>query len=168
MRLLAVPVEMAAALADHGFDALPPGLGISESRDFLVVAAIATQKLYAANGHEPPWIIYLAIDPGTNTVVGSCGFKAPCRDGTVEIASFTFPPFRGYGHGTAMTEALLNIARARPDVRRVIAHTRRRDGPACQILRGRGFQWSEPVDDPENGSVWRWIWASPPAGEHRS
>jgi len=161
MRLLPITPHMADSVADGMIDVLPPGLAISESLDFIIVSAIATAKLYGANGYVPPWIVYLAVMSGSNTVVGACGFKAPCQDGTVELACFSFPPFQGRGHGSAMVAALLDIARRQPVVRQVSAQTKRRDGPACQILRGRGFRWSEPVDDPDEGPVWRWIWTAP-------
>ena len=71
------------------------------------MVAAANAELYRRTRTQPPWLGYLALDPQTNMIVGSCGFKHPCRDGAVEIAYFTFPGHEGQGAGSPETHARL-------------------------------------------------------------
>ncbi len=57
-----------------------------------------------------PWGTYLAVDPDSRQVVGTCGFRGPPHGRRVEIAFWTFPPFEGRGWATSMARAL--VARA--------------------------------------------------------
>jgi RimJ/RimL family protein N-acetyltransferase len=55
-----------------------------------------------------PWSGYLALDRERDTIVGTCGFKAPPdSEGVVEIAYFTFPAFEGFGVASAMAAQLV-------------------------------------------------------------
>lgn len=103
------------------------------------------------------WGAYLAVDTETRAIVGTCAFKAkPTADGVVEIAYFTFEPYEGRGYASAMALALVELARAAPDVRWVVAHTLPEPGPSPHILEKTGLTFVGEVHDPVDGLVWRW------------
>lgn len=109
------------------------------------------------NGIEPPWGGYLALDPATAVVLGTCGFKGPPDpDGAVEIAYFTFPGGEGQGIGTAMALALSRLASREPGVRLLIAHTLPELNASGRILTRAGYRHTADLVDPEDGPVWRW------------
>jgi len=133
-----------------------PWLNADIARDFLQPVAKAMQTLYAGTGARFPWIGYLACREEDLALVGSCVFKAPPEEGTVEIAFYTFPPYEGQGVATAMTADLVALARAEPDIMQIIAHTLPEENVSTRILRHQGFDWEDEVDHPEDGTVWRW------------
>jgi RimJ/RimL family protein N-acetyltransferase len=70
------------------------------------------------------WGGYLAIDPGTRVIVGTCSYKGPPdAQGAAEIAYHTFEPYEVRGYATAMASALREQARATGESRTVRAHT---------------------------------------------
>jgi RimJ/RimL family protein N-acetyltransferase len=153
--LLPLDARLAAALAVGNFAALRGrAANTAEIADELCAVADAHRDLYSRTGAEPPWIGYLAHD--RHHVVGSCGFKDRCRNGSVEIAYVTFPAHQRRGYGTAMAASLLQIALADDDVREVLAHTLPVENASTVILRRAGFELVGPVRDPEDGDVWRW------------
>ncbi|KAA5604685.1 GNAT family N-acetyltransferase [Roseospira marina] len=163
MNLIALTPQMTQALAHGNETVLPAGVETGPVRELLHAAAAAQGKMYAVTGATDPWLGHLAVadqdgadQDGAAQVVGVCGFKAPCRDGAVEITYFTFPPFEGQGHAAAMAGALLDIARAHPDVDTVTAHTLPRAGASTRVLERLGFQRGDAVEDPADGRVWRW------------
>lgn len=90
-------------------------------------------------------------------VIGSAGFKgAPDADGVVEIAYGIAPAYQEQGFATEAARALLDFAFADERVGRVRAHTRPQDGPSPGVLRKCGFALLATVEDPEDGTVWRW------------
>jgi ribosomal-protein-alanine N-acetyltransferase len=108
-------------------------------------------------GAPTEWGGFLAIDPTTRAVVGTCGFvDAPDADGCVEIAYFTFPPFEGKGWGTAMAAALRAYAAASGAARTVRAHTLPEPNASTRILERNGFVQVGDAVDHEVGRVWRW------------
>lgn len=97
------------------------------------------------------------MDRARDTIVGTCGFKAPPdADGVVEIAYFTFPAFEGQGYASAMAEGLMHHAAGAAAVRRVRAHTLPEGNASTRILEKLGFELIGQVIDPEDGPVWRW------------
>jgi ribosomal-protein-alanine N-acetyltransferase len=155
--LLPLDARLAAALAVGNFAPLQGRTtNASDVADELCAVAEAHRDLYARTGAEAPWIGYLAQDKGHRSVVGACGFKDRCRDGSVEIAYVTFPAHQRRGYATAMTASLLNIALAHDDVREVRAHTLSAENASTTILRRAGFSLTGLVQDPEDGDVWRW------------
>jgi RimJ/RimL family protein N-acetyltransferase len=153
--LLPLDARLAAALAVGNFAALHGrAANAADIADELCAVAEAHRDLYSRTGAEPPWIGYLAQDG--RHVVGACGFKDQCRDGSVEIAYVTFPAHQRLGYGTAMATALLQIALADDDVHEVLAHTLPAENASTVILRRAGFALTGQVHDPEDGDVWRW------------
>ena len=115
--------------------------------------------LYDAHGYHPPWIGYFALVNGR--AVGTCGFKSPPRDKTVEIAYHTFPHVEGRGHATAMARELIALARSTNPAVTVIAHTLPEVNASTSILQKVGFEKVGLVDDPSDGAVWRWTLPEP-------
>jgi RimJ/RimL family protein N-acetyltransferase len=153
--LLPLDARLAAALAVGNFAALRGrATNTADIADELCAVAEAHRNLYSRTGAEAPWIGYLA--QAGQHVVGSCGFKDRCRDGSVEIAYVTFPAHQRRGYGTAMAASLLEIALASDDVREVRAHTLPAENASTIILRRAGFALTGQVRDPEDGDVWRW------------
>ena len=106
---------------------------------------------------------FLAVDPETRQVVGTCGYRGPLAAGRREIAFHTFPPFEGRGWATAMTRALLARTFADPAVTTVVAHTLPMRDPATSVLRANGLVRVEirrrdesGPDGAKRGRVWRW------------
>jgi hypothetical protein len=110
----------------------------------------------AAGERPSPWGGYLAIDDARRFVVGTCAFKGPPRDGTVEIAYFTFPAFEGCGYATAMAMTLVETAKQSPEVRRIIARTLPEPNASTAVLKKLGMRLKGEVTDPDDGLVWEW------------
>lgn len=120
-------------------------------------AVTQTLQLVTRLPRGPRWGGYLAADEETGRVIGTCGFKhGPQDDGRVEIAYFTFPGFEGKGYATAMATELLHMALGSHEVREVIAHTRPEPNASTHILEKIGLRCTGPVDDAEDGTIWRW------------
>ena len=118
--------------------------------------AAAQAHLYERTGAEAPWIGYLARDPASNMLVGTCSFVGPPKDGEVEIAYFTFPGAEGRGWGGGMAAALTALAFEDPAIGRVIAHTLKQEGASTRILRRLGYGLMGDAIDADEGPVWRW------------
>ena len=119
--------------------------------------AAASAAFQEQNGIEPPWGGYLALDPDSRIVLGTCAFKGPPNAaGEVEIAYFTFPGGEGQGIATAMARALCVIASREPRVVRLLAHTLPERNASGSVLTRLGFRHAADVVDPEDGPVWRW------------
>lgn len=105
-----------------------------------------------------PWVHGFAIcDPREGAVVGNLGFKGPPdADGAVEIAYGVVPAREGRGFATAAARAGLAFAREQGDVRTIRAHTLPERNASTTILAKLGFADLGPVEDPEDGTVWRW------------
>ena len=117
----------------------------------------ATAAFLARIGGETRWGPFLAVEPGSRLVVGSCAYKGPpAADGAVEIAYFTFPPYEGKGYATAMARRLIALAGAPPPARTVRAHTLPERNASVSILEKLGFVHLGEVVDPDDGPVWRW------------
>ena len=120
LELIPIPIDASAENVGRVFgDELPV------VRD--VVAA--TLAWYAREPRGAPWLGYLAGDPATGRIVGTCSFKTEPRGGVVEIAYYTFSDFEGRGYATAMAKALLGIAAAGGGRERL-----RADGPGAERL----------------------------------
>lgn len=128
-----------------------------------LVRTVVESSAAEAAPATPPWGTYLGVDPDTNQVVGTCGFRDAPRNGRVEIAFWTFPPFEGLGWATAMARELVALAHERPEVRVVIAHTLPERDSASSVLRANGLRYVGAVrrdapggDGAVRGRVWRW------------
>lgn len=140
-------------------DLLPRLDEVARGPEAATARAMVAQNLdfLARTGAPPAWGAWLALDPASRDAVGGCAFKgAPDADGCVEIAYFTFPAFGRRGWATAMAAALVARASASGDVRAVIAHTLPERNASARLLERLGFAHEGEVEDPEDGTVWRW------------
>ena len=146
-----------------GREAFEQKHGVRIMTDLRVVREVVRQTLamLAVHPRDTVWGGYLAVDPGTETVIGTCGFRTgPTDDGVIEIAYYTFPEYEGQGFATAMAARLKALAQQSPSVRRIIAHTLPERNPSTRILEKIGMRLIGEVDDPEDGIVWRWEYHS--------
>jgi RimJ/RimL family protein N-acetyltransferase len=158
--LIRIDEKLQSHLEDprHGFEKVyGVSLGANEATAREVVSQ--TLAMLARAPREPVWGGYLVGDPEHGVVVGTCGFKhGPERNGSVEIAYFTFPEFEGKGYATAMARELLRMALESDGAREVIAYTLPTGNASTRILEKIGLRWSGDVVDPEDGRVWRWVY----------
>ncbi len=132
------------------------GLSIGGNTAILIDVVAQTTRLMTAVGGDPKWFCYLAVDNTTKKIVGTCAFKGPPKERSVEIAYFTFPEFEGQGYATAMASLLIMAAQSSPEVERIIAHTLPEKSASTSILQKVGMKFAGEVMDPEDGHVWRW------------
>src|SRR3954454_15940629 len=85
------------------------------------------------------WFGYLVVEGEGQQMAGTCSFKGPPVDHTLEIAYYTFPGFEGRGIGTAMARFLVERASQLPKVKAVIAHTAPERGASARILEKIGM-----------------------------
>lgn len=118
----------------------------------------ATVELYKTACYELPWVGYLVLDD-LGECIGTCAFKSPPLNNTVEIAYFTFPEYEGKGHASRMANNLVHIAlKAKPDIK-VIAQTLPEENASTSILKKAGFVFDKVDDHPEDGIIWEWKFA---------
>ena len=123
----------------------------------ILAGVIAQTASHEGTRQSNGWGAFLAIDPPTRQVVGTCAFvHPPDADGRVEIAYFTFPPFEGRGFATGMVTSLIEHARRTGGVRLVYAHTLPEANASTRVLTRHGFAQSGLAQDHEVGEVWRW------------
>ena len=156
-------VDLIALSPDHASDVAAGDRGLyggaanaAKVEPLVRNIAAAQAHLYDRTGATAPWIGYLARDPASNMLVGTCSFVGPPKDGEVEIAYFTFPGAEGRGWAQGMAAALTAMAFDAPEIDRVIAHTLQQEGASTRILRGLGYELVGDVIDPDEGPVWRW------------
>jgi len=112
-----------------------------------------TIALLTRDPRPAPWISYLVRRGGEP--IGMCAFKsAPSPAGEVELAYMTFPAQERRGHATGMIALLADIA----DQAEImpIAHTLPEENASNMALKRNGFAFAGEVEDPEDGTVWRW------------
>ena len=134
-----------------------------------VLADIAAMTANDKGQLSPIWLARLAVsavvDPwvhgfslvqrGSDTVVGSCGFKGPPADGSVEIAYGVSPEQRNRGYATEAAAALVTYAFERADVHVVRAHTLPNSTASQRVLEKCGFEHVGELIDADDGLVWR-------------
>ena len=146
LELIPIPIDASAEAIGRVF-----GNDLPVVRD--VVAA--TLSWYAREPRVAPWLGYLAGDPATGRIVGTCSFKTEPRDGVVEIAYYTFSAFERKGYATAMAAALVRMAAAR-GVETVSAQTAPEPNASTRILEKLGFSRTGEAVDDEIGRAWVW------------
>ena len=102
------------------------------------------------------WNSFWALAEPSGEAIGLCGYKGPPgADGFAEIAYFTFPLLEGRGIATAMARTLIDKAQVQ-GASAVCAHTLPEENASTKILGRLGFAFIGAVEDPEDGTVWRW------------
>ncbi|MFN3400800.1 MAG: GNAT family N-acetyltransferase, partial [Ferrovibrio sp.] len=112
-------------------------------------------------GATEPWLSYFALREADNALLGICSFKSPPVQGLIEIAYFTFPGYEGQGVASVMARELLKIAFNEYEIKAVLAHTLPEENASTAILRKRGFDLVDTLDDPEDGTIWQWALLRP-------
>jgi [ribosomal protein S5]-alanine N-acetyltransferase len=115
---------------------------------------MAWARFYEGVGYCPPWVAYVAIDG--EEMVGTCAFKSPLKDGTVEIFYSTFAEFQDVGYATAMVNRLVEIARSSGQAVAITAHTWPDRSAATRVLTKAGFLYIGDVVHHDLGLLWEW------------
>lgn len=115
-------------------------------------------EYYSKTGFHPPWVGYVATLEGKPVGLGA--FKGAPINKKVEIAYFTFPEMEGKGVGTGTCMALAEMARAEDAAIEITARTLPERNASTRILAKNGFVFASAVQDPEDGEVWEWKYAS--------
>jgi RimJ/RimL family protein N-acetyltransferase len=131
-----------------------PACPIAKLPDVATEVMSGTAEMYKNCGYQPPWVGYLAIHNGK--CVGTCAFKAPPIEGSVEIAYFTFPDNEGQGIATSMARCLIEKAISESQGIRICAQTLPERNASTRVLEKLGFQQIVELDHPEDGKVWEW------------
>ena len=150
------PVLCMAIAADPVRALLPQADNAEEVEPWTSRVASMTRDLQKWSGAVKPWIGYLAIRENDRACVGTCAFKGPPRNGAVEIAYFTFPPYESQGVASAMAAELVARALSEPGITAVLAHTMEEETPATRILYRLGFIPVATLTDPDDGVIRRW------------
>lgn len=120
---------------------------------------VASVNYYTVIGFHPPWICYLVSD--NNQLVGSAGFKGRPVNKRVEIAYGTFERFRNKGYGAKTCRLLVDTALKTDSTIIVTARTLPEENHSTKILRSNSFSLIGTVEDPDDGTVWEWVYAGP-------
>jgi [ribosomal protein S5]-alanine N-acetyltransferase len=84
--------------------------------------------------------LWLLIERGSRTVVGSAGFQGhPSAEGEVELGYGVHPDFRNRGYATEAARALVAWAFEQPGVERVIAHCVRDNMASHRVVEKAGL-----------------------------
>lgn len=115
------------------------------------------ERLRAATDRDPWQFGFVVVERLTSVAVGMAGFKGlPDEHGVVEIAYGIAPSYQGRGYATQAAAALVEFASSDERVRRIRAHTLPERNASTSVLTKTGFELLGAVEDPEDGTVWRW------------
>lgn len=134
------------------------GLSVADGYlEFPGALEYALAKIAAAGATAPWWAPFLVVHLAAGSVIGLGGFKGPAdADGVIEVGYGIAPAFRGQGFATEATQALVDEARRRISLARVIAHTLPEHNASTRVLAKCGFHRAAELNDPEDGVIWRW------------
>lgn len=128
---------------------LPPG-GVEDRATLRILKEMAAnvRAVHAAGA----WMIV-----ADGEIVGLAGYKAPAKDGVVEIGYGVAACRRRRGHATRAVAAMLAFIERDPLVRSVVAETAIHNIPSQSTLAANGFFKSGTRHDAEEGEliVWR-------------
>lgn len=102
------------------------------------------------------WWSWLPILVSENTLIGNCGYKGPPTEGMVEIGYEVARDYRHRGYATEIANTLVTHAFLQPEVNTIVAHTLPEENDSTRVLRKCGFRFVSPVEDPNDGLIWRW------------
>ena len=103
-----------------------------------------------------PWGTHLFFDDATEgALVGFGGWKGAPVDGQAELGYAVAPARQGEGIATAAVRELVGRAR-QAGVQTVVAHTLGSESASTSVLRRCGFTRVAVLEEPPDGTVWRW------------
>jgi RimJ/RimL family protein N-acetyltransferase len=102
------------------------------------------------------WWTYFPIHLQDQILIGTCGYKGPPSDGSVEIGYEIIEAYRGKGLATEMAKGLIENAFKDQSVRQILAHTLAEENASCSVLKKCGFIKTGEIEDEEDGLIWRW------------
>jgi RimJ/RimL family protein N-acetyltransferase len=106
---------------------------------------------------EKNWWTYFPIHKYDNKLIGCGGYKGkPNNDGIVEVGYEIAPNYRNRGFATEMAKGLIENALNDGRVKSIIAHTLGQNNPSTSVLQKCGFEKVEELNDPDEGSIWKW------------
>jgi [ribosomal protein S5]-alanine N-acetyltransferase len=111
---------------------------------------------YNRVGYVLPWIGYYVKQH--NELIASVGYKGPPVNGTIEIAYGVFEPYQQHGIGTTVCKMLVDLALETEPTIKITARTFVANNFSTRILEKNNFVLNGPVQDPEDGEVWEWIY----------
>lgn len=136
-------------------------INVSEDRTNEIYASIDCQQLltsmeeyYPKIGFNKPWVCYFVFK--NNQIVGTGGFTGQPKDGTVEIAYWTFKEFEKQGIATFTCKELISISKKADPALTITAKTAPEHNASTKILQKNNFEFSEVVQDDEIGDAWLW------------
>lgn len=102
-----------------------------------------------------PWLIRLAVDRATGTIVGLGNFHAPPDErGMVEIGYRVIDEHRRRGYGREIAETMWRAAAEHPDVRVLRASVSPDNAASRAIVEGAGLVHVGEQWDDEDGLEW--------------
>lgn len=102
------------------------------------------------------WWSWLPVLKDGNTLAGNCGYKGSPKDGVVEIGYEVAREFRNRGLATEIASTLIENAFRHDAVHAIRAHTLPAENESVRVLRKCGFQFDAAIEDPDDGTIWRW------------
>ena len=103
------------------------------------------------------WWTYLFIHQPDRTLIGLGGFKGePSKEGMVEIGYEVAPAYRRRGLAMEAAQGMIKYAFARPEIKRVDAHTLPERNASTRVLEKVGMKHVGTVQDQQDGKIWRW------------
>lgn len=164
LKLVWMREDMLRALiaGPEAFTALT-GWGVAEAYMDFPGALEYSLDQWVTGAADPEYWMYLALlpaRPGSPAeVIGLIGYKGgpgQSADGSVEIGYSIAPEHQSRGYATEAAEALVSRTLADPAVRAVEACTLAERNASCRVLEKNGFTISEIINDPHEGSLWKW------------
>ena len=103
------------------------------------------------------WWTYFPIEKKSNTLIGSCGFKGPPLNKTVEIGYEVSQSFRNKGFATEITNLLTEIAFKDKHVHTIKAQTLANNKASEKVLQKCHFKFVKEFLDPDNELIFEWV-----------
>ncbi len=111
-------------------------------------------EYYPQIGFNLPWVGYFVVKD--NQIVGTGGFTGQPKNGSVEIAYWTFKAFEGQGIASYTCKELVAISKRTDPTLLITAKTMPEHNASTKILQKNGFEFAEIVQDHEIGDAWLW------------
>lgn len=135
---------------------LPAAAGLADFMTGGDVSEAWLEHLRGGVGPDPYVFGFAVVEGAPRAVIGTVGFKGPPdAEGVVEIAYGIVPGHQRRGMATRAAALATEFAFADDRVRIVRAHTLPERNASTRVLEKCGYRFVAPVDDPDDGPVWR-------------